>query len=40
MSQEGIANDFAELPPAQRRKKFNKKIAACENDIAQLEKSR
>lgn len=37
---DNIANDFADLPPAQRRKKFNKTIASLEENIRQLEKSK
>ena len=39
LGQENIANDYADLPPAQRRKKFNKTIAAYDDQISQTEKT-
>ena len=35
-----IANDYSHLPPAQRKKKFNKAIAGLEEQLAQIEKAK
>lgn len=38
LSNDGIANDYADLPPAQRKIKFNKAISALQDQLNQLEK--
>lgn len=40
LNNETIANDYSDLPPAQRKKKFNKTIASLEDQANQLEKQR
>eukprot|EP00794_Sanderia_malayensis_P016039 gene16039-17661_t len=40
LNQEEYANDFSELPPEQRRKKFHKKIKELEEQASQLTKAR
>lgn len=40
LNQEEYADDFSELPPEQRRKKFHKKIKELEEQINQLNKTR
>ncbi|XP_065646793.1 formin-binding protein 1-like isoform X2 [Hydra vulgaris] len=37
---ENVANDYSDLPPAQRKKKFNKAISTLNDQIEQLEKAR
>lgn len=37
---ENIANDYSYLPPAQRKKKFNKAITSLEEQLTQLEKAK
>lgn len=40
LNQEDIADDFSDLPPEQRRKKFHKKIKELEDQANQLNKAR
>eukprot|EP00112_Aurelia_sp_Birch-Aquarium-sp1_P011318 Seg238.9 transcript_id=Seg238.9/GoldUCD/mRNA.D3Y31 product="Formin-binding protein 1-like" protein_id=Seg238.9/GoldUCD/D3Y31 len=40
VNQDDIADDFSNLPPEQRRKKFHKKIREYEDQVAQLTKAR
>ena len=37
---DNIANDYSDLPPAQRKKKFNKAIVSLESQLRQLEKAK
>lgn len=37
---DNIANDYADLPPAQRKKKFNKAITSLEEQLHQLDKAK
>ena len=40
MVNDGLANDYADLPPAQRKIKFNKAISSLQDQLNQLEKQK